>query len=106
MLCNSYEITMQTRIGPRYGTMSVQCNEGEINGFLDLLEQHNFFSGSVDEQGVCQISGQLKTLMRTIFYSATGKITNDFVSLRLQAKNEEFKVTGTAILSHKNPIRN
>lgn len=92
----SYDVIMQTSIGARYGTMSVTVDNSKINGILDILKKANPFHGKIIEKGDCQIQGELTTLMCTIPYDATGRITKEALVLRLKEKRETFEITGTA----------
>lgn len=92
----SYDVVMQTAIGARYGTMSVTVDNGKIDGMLDILKKENPFHGKINEKGDCQIKGKLTTLMRTIPYDATGRITQEALLLKLAGKQEMFEISGTA----------
>ena len=91
-----YDIVLKTPIGPRYGTMEIQKDCGKVNGFLNVLMGKNPFQGFIDKGDRCQITGQLRTLVRTIFYSAAGKITGDTVCLVVNTGKGTIEVTGTA----------
>ena len=92
-----YNITMNTPIGSRYGTINLILADSYINGTLDLLEHSEPFSGSIDRNGNCKIYGHLITLMRTIEYTAVGRITEKAIELSLQGERNIFKITGIAI---------
>ena len=66
-----YDITMQTPIGARYGSMAVRVEDGRVNGILTILKKAVPFEGVIHEDGNCRITGKLITLMRTIPYDAT-----------------------------------
>ncbi len=91
-----YSIVLRTPIGLRYGTMEVQGDRGKVDGFLNVLMGQNKFQGVIDERNRCEITGQLKTLMRTVFYSAVGSITGDSVFLTMRTEKGVLEVTGTA----------
>lgn len=92
----NYDVMMRTAIGARYGTMSVTIENSKINGILMILKKSNPFSGDIDENGDCQIKGEFKTLLRTIPYNATGRITEDNMVLHLKCEHEIFDLSGTA----------
>ncbi len=97
---SNYNVVMKTPIGPRRGTMEVFVDQGKVDGILDLLKQTNPFSGSIDDDGACQITGQLKTLIRTVSYCAAGQITKEAVRLVMEDGSKTFELTGeTAALS-------
>lgn len=91
----SYEVIMQTPIGARYGTMSVTVDNSKINGMLDILKKANPFYGKINKKGDCQIQGELTTLMRTIPYTATGRITKEKLILSLKGAQENFDISST-----------
>ena len=92
----SYHVMMQTSIGIRYGIMSVIIEHSKIEGILDILKKANPFHGKINEKGDCQIQGELTTLMRTIPYHATGRITKEAVLLKLMGEQERFEISGSA----------
>lgn len=91
-----YDVKMRTPIGARYGTMSVSIENNKIKGALVILNKSNPFSGNIDENGDCQIKGKVTTLMRTIPYHATGRITKEKMDLQLKSEHEIFDLSGTA----------
>lgn len=92
----SYDVIMQTPIGPRYGTMTVVVDHSRVHGILDILKKADPFHGKINEKGDCQIKGELTTLMRTIPYDATGRITKEKLVLKLKGEQDSFDVSGTA----------
>ena len=95
MWSQMYNIVLRTPIGPRYGTMEIHGDCGKVAGFLNVLMGQNRFQGVMDEENWCEISGQLKTLMRTVFYSAAGRINRDSLSLTMYTEKGVLEVTGT-----------
>ena len=92
----SYDVVMRTPIGARHGTMTVIVDHSRIDGMLDILKKANPFHGSIDEKGDCRIKGELTTLMRTIPYDATGRVTQEALVLKLTGGRESFEISGTA----------
>lgn len=92
-----YNIEMKTPIGLRYGTISLCFTENQLRGTLDLLGHSEPFDGAVDDAGNCTISGRLVTLMRTINYTAVGKVTQKAIELSLKGDRNNFEITGTVI---------
>lgn len=92
-----YNVVLKTPIGPRYGTMEIHGDQGTVDGSLNVLMGKNTFHGSIDEGNRCQITGQLRTLMRTILYTAAGNVTWDSVCLTMRIGNKIMEVTGTAL---------
>ena len=90
----AFSIVMQTSIGKRYGTMTVEWKEECISGFLTILEHTEAFHGCVDESGNCRIEGKIISLTRTIPYIATGKINTTMIQLILKGEKNVFALSG------------
>lgn len=90
----SYHIIMQTSIGERHGTMTVEREGERIGGFLEILGHRSALRGKADETGNCRIEGQLISLTRTIPYIAVGKITPSMLQLSLKGERDIFEVAG------------
>lgn len=91
-----YNVVMRTPIGAKHGTMAVTVEDGRIRGMLDILKKANPFAGTIDTAGKCRLHGELTTLMRTIPYDATGRVTEESLQLALQGAQETFELTGQA----------
>lgn len=91
-----YNVVMRTPVGAKYGTMAVTVEDDGICGMLDILKKANPFAGTIDAAGECRLHGELTTLMRTIPYDATGRVTEESLHLDLQGGEETFELTGRA----------
>lgn len=91
-----YNISMQTPIGKKYGTLTVSKDDGVLTGELGVMNHSEPFHGTIDSDGVCHIEGTIVTLLRTVNYTATGSINEDGVRLFVVAANHTFEVTGEA----------
>lgn len=94
MTKQSYHIVMQTSIGERYGTMTVEWEGEQISGVMEMLGNMETFHGKIDEAGNCCIRGQFISLLRTIPYIAVGKISSSMLQLSLQEERNIFEVSG------------
>lgn len=94
MLCTAYSVSMRTPIGVRRGHMTVYQRPGKISGYLDILNHEEPFTGTVDEEGNCEITGKIVTLIRTICYTATGRITPDSLTLSISDERHVLEITG------------
>ncbi len=92
----SYNIQMDTQIGPRYGRITVTNESNKLNGTIEILEHIEPFEGIIDNEGKCEISGRIVTLTRTILYTARGTITPNALSLLLYGDKSIYKITGSA----------
>lgn len=89
-----YSIVMQTPLGKKYGTLSASVSGNLLRGWLDILEHREPFEGTVDDAGNCRIVGTLITLLRTISFIATGKLTTSAVHLQVQGDRNVFELSG------------
>lgn len=89
-----YKVCLQTPIGSRYGIMNVKKEGTKIYGLLDVLRHSEPFSGTISEDGSCEITGKIVTLMRQFTYNATGKILDGRLNLSIATGHYTFKMTG------------
>lgn len=94
---HKYYVTLRTPVGERYGHMSVSIENNRIEGVLDILKKASSFHGEICEDGICRISGELFTLMRTITYEGTGQIEEDSLYMTLKTPQEKFELFGNVI---------
>lgn len=93
---NKYNIRMETPLGLRLGTMSFVTAQYKVSGYLDVLQRSEPFSGEIDRNGNLKISGRIVTLMQTIPYVATGKMSAHSLYLILRGEQGEFEINGAA----------
>ena len=89
-----YNVCLQTPIGSRYGIMKVKKERSQIFGSLDVLRHSEPFSGTISEDGSCEITGKIVTLIRQLTYIATGKIIDGRLNLSISIGHNTFKMTG------------
>lgn len=97
MRSQKYNIVMHTPIGGRHGMMEVTFDGSKLNGEIELLQQKVPFEGMVRENGECEISGRIRTLMKTINYTACGEITLRTLWLDLEGGHTKLKISGEPI---------
>lgn len=97
----TYAIEMQTPLGIKRGSMRVRIDRNDISGFLDLMNHSEPFCGKISEEGCCEFTGRMITLMRTIEYRASGKLDQDQISLEVYGERNVFWITGTACAGKK-----
>lgn len=83
--------------GEEIGTLSAEVQGGNVRGILSVMEHENPFHGTVDSKGNCEISGTLKTLLRSVAYQGTGFLDSKEITLCLEIKKRTLVLTGTAI---------
>lgn len=91
-----YDIVMHTPMGERPGWMRVSCEGERLSGELHLLSHTHPISGQIDAAGNCRFTGQIKTLMHTMHYTACGHLGPDEVSLALHENGPDYRVDGVA----------
>ena len=87
-------IVMQTPLGKKYGTLLASVTGSCVRGWLEVLAHREPFEGKIDKAGNCRITGKLTTLLRTVTFTATGKLTAAAANLRLQGERNIFELTG------------
>lgn len=97
----TFDVRMNTPVGVRSGHMTVLRNSNTVSGHLDILKHSEPFEGTIDSDGNCKIFGKIITLMRTISYEATGKITPDSLELSFTDDRHILKIIGTPCQSKK-----
>ncbi len=93
----TYDVIMRTQIGNRKGQLRVNKKQEKINGFLKILGHENPVVGTVAQDGVYALKGELITLVRTIPFVAQGYADEKTVCLTLHCPDNTFYITGTAI---------
>lgn len=94
-----YRICLSVPLGKRNGTMVIHESNGNVTGWLEVLEQKNMFSGMLFDDGQIELSGVLRTLLSTVPYTATGTVSGRQILLNLKTSSgayypvfgEEFK---------------
>ena len=89
-----YSIVMKTPLGKKYGTLTASVSGTLLHGWLDVLEHRESFEGTIDDVGNCRITGTLITLLRTVSFVATGRLTASDVNLRMQDGRNIFELSG------------
>ncbi|MGN0660314.1 MAG: hypothetical protein ACI4JX_01195 [Oscillospiraceae bacterium] len=91
-----YSIMMKTPLGSKYGVLGATVSENALSGWLDVLGHREPFEGTIDSTGNCSIKGTLVTLMSTVHFIATGKLTASGVSLQICCGHNVFELTGVS----------
>lgn len=93
----TYDIQMKTPIGIKIGKMSITNEKGVLNGYLNILKKSMPFTGVISANGICNISGDIVTLMNTFAYTAGGIIENSTLNLEVLCGKNKFYITGKLI---------
>lgn len=95
LISTMYDVRMHTPLGDRLGQMTVFRENNQLSGSLSILGHDEPFIGIVDTEGNCAVSGKIITLMRTIRFAATGKITEDGLTLSIPDGNHILSIIAT-----------
>ncbi|MGN1097598.1 MAG: hypothetical protein ACI4SS_01735 [Clostridia bacterium] len=94
-MSRKYDITMQTPIGERFGHACINKKDGIINGYIELLNHIEPFLGNVDVNGNCSISGYIVTEIRTLYYTAEGRLVDDAIDMAVSCEGNLLTIKGT-----------
>ena len=80
----NYRICLTAPLGARNGTMVFHETGGKVDGWLNVMNEKNSFSGVLSKDGQLTISGVLRTLISTMHYTAAGTISGRKILLNLK----------------------
>ena len=89
-----YAITVKTLIGERQGELALNSLKGACSGTLGLLGMINAISGNIRQDGEGMVDGTLKTLLRSLPFTAKGSFTEDALKLKLTCGKRTYDVYG------------
>ncbi len=92
----SYNVVMQTQLGPKRGTLRLQVEGTAIRGTLDILQKKETVSGELTGEGTCRLNGRIVTRMRTVDFTAEGVLDDSRIDLTIREPRNIFSVCGTA----------
>ncbi len=77
------------------GTMVIKETGGRVEGRLEVMNRKNSFSGRLSADGTLTISGTVKTLISTVYYTAAGTVSGSKILLNLKtAPGAYYPVSG------------
>ena len=94
MTCDTYRIVMRAPLGNRSGKLTLCIDGDELSGIIEILGHCNEFHHGTLRAGHCQFAGEIKTLLRSISYSAEGCVGQGSVSLQMHTKRDVLPVSG------------
>lgn len=89
-----YEITLDTPLGRKCGSLVLNAIVGECRGMLSLMTFSNPVCGAVDDGGVCTMMGRMRTLMRNLPFTAEGRIDPEFLELTIHWGGKNYALHG------------
>ena len=92
----SYNITLDTPAGTRYGYLEMKVDQGIISGCCDILNHKSTICGQVLKHGECMVTGTLTSLMQEVTYKAFGRFDTQTIELILTGSKNNYRLTGIA----------
>lgn len=90
-----YRICLSVPIGQRSGTMLLRESGGKVDGWIEVMERRNPFSGCLCKDGRLNISGAIRTLVSSIRYAGAGTVSGKRILLNLTAQSgDQYSVSG------------
>lgn len=89
-----YNIVLSAPIGDKKGVLNAHIFQDRLEGELIIMKNENYFCGTIQKNGSCEISGHIKTLSGIVDYSGTGYLDSKTVTLVLNTRNRNLIVTG------------
>ena len=80
-----YRICLSAPLGARNGTMKLRTSGDTADGWLNVMNEKNRFSGTISDDGRLTLSGTIRTLISTVHYTATGTLSGKRILLNLKA---------------------
>lgn len=93
----SYEITMQTPVGKKTGTIRLVSDGGVLSGYIKAMGYLSSFKNGVIEGDAIAFSGILNAGFLQISYKAKGRIDGKNLTADAYTKWGTFKILGTQI---------
>lgn len=91
----NYRICLNAPLGVRFGTMAIHETGGRVDGWLNVMNEKNRFSGVLLEEGQLALNGVIRTLISTMRYTATGTISGQKILLNLKMDSgAQYPVSG------------
>lgn len=92
MLHTDYQIQLQSPLGMKKGTASVQLQDGQI--ILELLGDKNTFCGNISLEYTFQMTGTLKTAVRELPGTLQGTISQQGLQAVFHTEQGDFPIIG------------
>lgn len=82
-----YRVCLSVPLGERMGTLTIQASNGNVNGWLEVMKHRNAISGKISSDGHIELSGELRTLISTVHYTASGIISGRRILLDMKTSS-------------------
>ena len=89
-----YDLVMDAPLGKRRGNLELMVEKNWMNGYLTMFTRTiPIRNGHLDRKRI-SFDGEMKTLMKTLPYKASGTISPSTVNLVIATEQGEYPVTG------------
>lgn len=79
-----YRICLTVPLGNRSGMLLLREKKSCVDGYIDVMNIKNPFTGIISNEGRLVLSGAVRTLMNTVNYTAMGTVGEGKISLKLR----------------------
>ena len=92
----SYDIVLQTHLGERHGSMTLDVAGSIITGVCKLLGYETKCEGTISEHGNCVLRGEIRTFMSAIPFTGKGTADEEHISLTLHTGKDQLNLFGNS----------
>ena len=96
-LTKIYNITMNTPFGIQQGKITFVIKDESLTGTLEGMGSKSKFNNGKINGNSFEFSGQIRTLITSIQYTAKGTLNNDMLSAAVNTKYGVFSVIGKLV---------
>lgn len=90
----SYDIVLDSKLGERCGTLTIDCTDGKINGVISLVGFDNAVSGEL-RSGVLYLCHELSTIVSTLKCSSVIQLIGEKMTGTVSTGSAVMKLHGT-----------
>lgn len=90
----SYDIVLDSQLGERCGTLTIDCTDGKINGVISLVGFDNVVSGEL-RSGVLYLCHELSTIVSTLKCSSVIQLIGEKMTGAVSTGSAVMKLHGT-----------
>lgn len=96
-----YKICLSVPLGARDGKLYLRETNGKADGWLEVMNHRNPLNGTVSEDGNVVLYGEIGTLVDTVFYMATGRLSEKTIQLNLKTVSGIYSISGEEVLQYE-----
>ena len=92
-----YEISVKTPMGAMKGKVTLQQNDENLNGVLEIMGMKNELSGGKVKGNQCYFKGNIQNNALNIQYEIMGQLQGNILNIYAKTNMGEFKLQGRKI---------